>query len=210
MIDPQAGHESLGYIAQRQFMHRVEHLGLLDSNRRQRVDIKKSSIVDLIGRHAPVAEPIRLLQQKGLQAIEALRLAPIAVEFVQRRGQGLAHLAAGLQQHAEAAAGDVFFAMTLLHRLGAHLVAIGQVFECRDDALQLHSLRIVLIQLGQHVLKRLLEHRQPALRIGREQPLVIADEKVLVLIDQLHLLVFQHFAELVPQKCQQNLALQGG
>ncbi len=98
-------------------MHGLENLRVFHADGRQRIDVEKPAIIDLVRGDSPVTEPIRLLIQESFEAVEAFRLPAAAVEVIQRSGQGFAHLAAGVQQHAQPPPRDILFAVPLLHGL---------------------------------------------------------------------------------------------
>src|SRR5262245_19286523 len=62
MITAQTGHLTATQQPQNNPVHGLEDLEFFNTDRRQMVDIEKSPIVDLIRRHPPVAEAIRLMR----------------------------------------------------------------------------------------------------------------------------------------------------
>ena len=57
-------------------VHRLEHVGFLDADGRQIVDVEEAAVIDLLGRDAPVAEAVGLIGEERLEAVEAARVAP--------------------------------------------------------------------------------------------------------------------------------------
>ena len=199
MIDPQAGHPAFFDESQHQLVNCREHFGLFHADRSQAIDVEETPIVDLVGGHAPVAEPIRLVGQQRLEPVEAAGLVAPAIHECQRLLDRLPHLAARLEQRRQAAACHFLFAIALLERFGGQLGAGRQMVERRDDALQLHPLRHLGREPRRDNFDRRLEHGDPRARIGRQTPLVITNDEPLPLVGQLQLLIFEHLAELIAQ-----------
>src|SRR5207302_3998863 len=76
----------------------AEDVWVFDANRGQLVDVEEAAIVDLVGRDAPVAQPVSLLRQQLLQTVEAVRLAFHPVEIAARGSYCEAHLFTGVHQ----------------------------------------------------------------------------------------------------------------
>ena len=74
MIDPHAGHPSLGDEPGQQSVDRREDVGILDAQAGERVDVEEAPVVDLVRRGAPVGEAIGLLLEQLVQRVERLRL----------------------------------------------------------------------------------------------------------------------------------------
>src|SRR5919201_4069513 len=65
MVDAQALDAPLAQELEGDGMDRLKDLGLLDTDGRQIVDVEEPTIIDLVGCHAPVAQAIWLVGQKG-------------------------------------------------------------------------------------------------------------------------------------------------
>src|SRR5437899_1078257 len=66
-------------------MRRLEHLGLLHPNRGQIVDVKETSVVDLLRCGPPVRQTIGLRVEQLVEPIERARLASSSVELTHCR-----------------------------------------------------------------------------------------------------------------------------
>src|SRR5208282_2255280 len=62
-------------------MDRVEHDGVLDSNRRELVDVEKSAVVDLFSGDLPKAQTVCLRIQQPVEFIERTRIAGLPFEM---------------------------------------------------------------------------------------------------------------------------------
>src|SRR5262249_38235711 len=82
------------YQPEDQFVNSGEDYGQLDADRGQFVDVEEATVIDLVGRHAPEAQAIRLFGQQFLQAVEAARVSADAVERLDGPFERAAHLAA--------------------------------------------------------------------------------------------------------------------
>ncbi len=83
MVDAQAVDPALRGQVQRQALHRLEHPRVLDAQRRQFVDVEEAPVVDLVGRHVPVGQPVGLRLVQRMQALAA----GLVVEGLDRRLQ---------------------------------------------------------------------------------------------------------------------------
>ena len=52
---------------EREAVHLVEHRRVLHPQRGQLVDVEEAAVVDLLGRDAPVREPVRLRVRAGVE-----------------------------------------------------------------------------------------------------------------------------------------------
>src|SRR5690606_41258144 len=80
VIDAKPVNLALGRPLEHAPVRRLEHGLVLRAQAREVVDVEKAPAVDLVGRDAPVREPIRLTLEQGGPARVALALAGCAVE----------------------------------------------------------------------------------------------------------------------------------
>ena len=75
MVDPQPLDLALADQPQQQAVRVGEDRRVLHAHRRQLGDVEEAAVVDLLGRHAPERQPVRLLVEQRVQPIEARALA---------------------------------------------------------------------------------------------------------------------------------------
>src|SRR5438094_9504735 len=79
MIDPQTAERTFRQQRTHQSMRAPKNVGCLHGNGGQFVDIKKSSVVDLIERRSPVTKAISLLVEEPIHSIDRRRMVLFAV-----------------------------------------------------------------------------------------------------------------------------------
>ena len=89
MIHAQAADVAPAHQVENQRMHRGEHFGIFHANGRQIVDVEEAPVIDLVHGDAPEAETVGFALEQPFQAVEAAGLAAAAVDFIQRRIDGL-------------------------------------------------------------------------------------------------------------------------
>ncbi len=210
VVDPQPLHVSLVHQLQDQAVRLVEDVDVLHADRGQLVDVEEPPIIDLVAGDPPIGQPIRLLGQKLVEQVEALRLAPRAVkerhvllnELVDCRGR--------FGQLLQPPLDHFFFAAPLADLLDVGLGHAGQMADPREDALVFDEVRLVA---GERLLERIdaiAENRRP--RVGRDgqAPLVVVQPEASVLEGEHQLLLLEHLAELIAQNREQHLVGQVG
>ena len=78
MVDAQAIQFVLAYQLEQQPVRGFEYLRILHSQGGEVVYIEESPIVDVIGGHAPVRQPVALQLEQLVQAIKARRIRCVA------------------------------------------------------------------------------------------------------------------------------------
>ena len=152
----------------------LEHLRILHPDRRERIDVEEPSVVDLLGRDAPVRESVRLRVEKLVQQIEAARLPLRAVEDADVLFQVFPHGGAGGAEGRDAALDHFLLAPPLLLPRRILLVARWHVLEHEDDALQLVQ-RLALAQLLLQLLDAVAEDLAIGAGVHGKDVIVIAD-----------------------------------
>ena len=136
MIDAQPGDRPGPNQLEQEPVRFLEDLRQLHPNRGQIVDIEKAAVIDLLRRHAPEREPIRLIVEQRVERIEAARIARRAVDFRERLRDRRLHLRRFLATPFQASLDDLFFAGAFRDPLRIALGPARQIFERGHDALQ--------------------------------------------------------------------------
>ena len=68
VVDAQAGHAVAGDEVENQRVSGPEHLLAIGAQRRQRVDVEKTAIVDFVGGDTPVGQPVGLRRESASSA----------------------------------------------------------------------------------------------------------------------------------------------
>ncbi len=125
MVDAQAIHQALADQLENLAMGGFEHGAAFDPQPAQLVDVEEAPPVDVVRRSAPTGQAVGLLLKQLVQALKAVRLAP--VEFAEPVLDGVQHLVRGGA-----------FGQRLLEprRFGVGVVLIGEGIEAVGQRLE--------------------------------------------------------------------------
>ena len=137
VVDAQAGDLALAHEAQDELMRGVEDLRHLHPQRGEVVHVEEAAVVDLVARHAPVGEPVRLGGQEPVEEVEARGISFRPVQDPEIFLDVLADLRRLLDEGGEAPLDDLLLAQALRNPRGIRLRPAGQVLERGEDAPQL-------------------------------------------------------------------------
>src|SRR4051812_10942840 len=98
MVYAQPRHASLLQQAKDNFVYGCEDGTLFYADGGQLVNVEEAAVVNLVGGDPPVRQTIRLFGEKLLQAVEAARVVPPAVQLRERLMNGVTRLLAALDQ----------------------------------------------------------------------------------------------------------------
>jgi hypothetical protein len=186
----------------------LEDRPVLDAQPRQRVDVEEPPVVDLVGRRAPVREPVGLRLEQLVQRVEAGGIARPAVDGLDRRIDGLTHRRRLAHEPGEPGPRHFLLALALGDLVEVGLGVRRHLLQRRQDAQELVQVRILLAEL---VRERIDGPRVDARRlpgIDGQFVLEVAQHERAVRERQLQLAAFQHAAVLVAENRQQELGVQ--
>ena len=83
MVDPQPVEAAFVNQSKDEHMRRLEDLGALHANGRERIDVEEASKVDLFRSHAPEGEPVALIAQQLVEGVDASGHTGLAVQLFQ-------------------------------------------------------------------------------------------------------------------------------
>ena len=203
VVDAEAGHGAALDEREDEAVHLVEDRRIFHAQRRQLVHVEEPAVVDLLGRHAPVREAIRLRVQQAVERVEAPRLPVRPVEPPDAAVDELAHAAAAIGERREPALDHFLLARAHGDRFRAALGPRRQVAARRQDAEQLVG--VVAGMIGEPVVQILGDDAIVGVWRERQRLLVVADEERAVAVRERELLVLQHLAVLIAEDWNQQL-----
>ena len=210
VVDAQARHLAGAQQLERLVVDGIQHVGQLDADGGQVVDVEEAAVVDLLGGDAPEAQAVGLIGEQRLQAVEAARVPLVAVDRREAALQRVAHGGAARHQRVEAPLDDLLLAHALAHLLGLGVPAGRQVRGRGDDALDLEHVGVIGRMAVAQVGDDRFQQGQDGARPDREARLPVDGEERARFVRDRDLLVLQHAAVLLAQHRQQHLLVQLG
>ena len=195
MIDAQAVHRAATDEFKQQAVRIFKDLRQFHANGCEIVDIEKPAVVDFLRGDAPKSEAIRLIVQERVQRVETACVPGGSIDFLQRGVDRFAHLGRFLATPFQSSLDDFLFACAFGDSLGIALRPARQIFERRQNALQL-GIKIFGLKRRQ-ISQRDIEN--VTIRAGRdgEAVFVVAKIKRAVLIMDLQLSALEDASVLI-------------
>ena len=147
VVDTESGDGPFGNQTENQLVSCPEHFRILHPKSRQFIDIEKATVVDLMGRRAPVRQPVRQGLQKLVQTVEALRVPGPSVEGQQGPVDVLSDGRCFGDKLGQTSASDLLFTVTFHNSRAVGFGIRGKVAERGDHTQQFHEVGVLFAQL---------------------------------------------------------------
>ncbi len=219
VVDAHAGDLFLCEQLPEELVGGLEDLRQFHADGGQRVDVEKAAVVDLLRRHAPIAQAVGLRVDERVERVEGTRVARRALDAFERVGDGGGDGRLVGREFFQPHLGDLFFAGAFGDARGVGLGAQRHVLQLRHDALQFGEIRVATRGradgqgggrgvVGLQLLQRERENLVVRARVDGQAVRVVVQVKTARLETDGEFALFEHAPVLVAEDGQEHLVVQ--